>query len=119
LADKRWFGWKVAQKAALASAKTASGAKHAVTKSNPVETPKIAATGTPASTQKAPGFGIVLVLVGLIAVVLTQNGGQLHNYIAEYTRQVFNDRDTLWGAIRMQAGSQSYSVSPLFSMHGK
>jgi PGF-pre-PGF domain-containing protein len=35
----------------------------------PVETPKVTATGAPEPTKKAPGFGIVLALLGLTAVV--------------------------------------------------
>jgi PGF-pre-PGF domain-containing protein len=50
-------------------AKTALVAKPAVT-TNPVGTPVITAIGAPESTKKAPGFAIVLALVGLTALVL-------------------------------------------------
>ncbi|VVB54521.1 Immunoglobulin domain protein [uncultured archaeon] len=50
-------------------AKTAPIAKPAVT-TTPAETPKITATGSPEPTKKAPGFGIVLALVGLTALAL-------------------------------------------------
>jgi PGF-pre-PGF domain-containing protein len=51
-------------------AKTAAVAKPAVTTTAPSGTPKITETATPEPTKKTPGFGIVLALLGLMAVVL-------------------------------------------------
>jgi PGF-pre-PGF domain-containing protein len=50
-------------------AKTTPIVKPTVT-TTPVETPKVTATATPAPPKKVPGFGIVLALLGLTAVVL-------------------------------------------------
>jgi PGF-CTERM protein len=49
-------------------AKTAVAPKPTVTTPTPAGTPTI--TATPVPTKKAPGFGIVLALVGLMAIVL-------------------------------------------------
>ncbi len=51
-------------------AKTAAASQSTVTTPTQSGTPVITATATPVPTKKAPGFGIVLVLVGLTAVVL-------------------------------------------------
>jgi S-layer protein (TIGR01567 family) len=66
-------GWTNAFSPFAIVAKTSPVAKPIVT-TTPVETPKINATGAPQPTKKAPGFGIVLALVGLMAIVLRRRG---------------------------------------------
>ncbi|MCX9085725.1 MAG: PGF-pre-PGF domain-containing protein [Candidatus Methanoperedens sp.] len=56
-------------------AKTAAAPKPTVTRT-PIKTPKVTATETttPEPTKKVPGFGIVLTLLGLMAVILRKRG---------------------------------------------
>jgi hypothetical protein len=62
-------GWTNAFSPFAILAKTSRLVEHIVTMTQ-VETPKIIAIGTPEPMKKAPGFEIVLALMGLTALVL-------------------------------------------------
>jgi PGF-CTERM protein len=62
-------GWTNAFSPFAIVAKTAAGPT-TVTTTAPAGKPEITATGVPEPTKNTPGFGIILALVGLVAIVL-------------------------------------------------